>query len=449
MASGLETGGLEEAANRFLSPATRLSFPPVIVEGGQGAIFWDLSGRRFLDLHAMAGVLNIGYAHPRHIKAVVEQVRKLVHCNPAYVMHEAPIRLAERLAALTPGAFAKRVAFGLSGSDANDGAIKLARAATGRQRIIAFSGAYHGNTYGALSLSSVSAAMRRGFGPEVPGVVHVPYPDIYRDACRGTVDEVVARCLSELDAVFEAVAPPEDVAAIVLEPVQGDSGVIVPPQAYIDGLVERARRYGILLVAEEVQTGIGRTGRMCASEHFGLEPDMVILGKALGGGIPISAIVARSELMDAWRAPGHVFSTAVSPVAAIAALTVLDIVADEDLAGAAEARGAVLLRGLLEMAERYPVIGDVRGLGLMLGADLVLDRDSRARNRALTAKVVKGCADRGCFLTFLAGSVLRFIPPLVITDEQIEHALGVVEDSLAGALRGDVPDEEVRAFTGW
>ncbi|MQA81678.1 MAG: aminotransferase class III-fold pyridoxal phosphate-dependent enzyme [Streptosporangiales bacterium] len=430
-----------------MSPATRLSFPSVVVDGGAGATFWDRTGRRFLDLHSMAGVANVGYGHPRFVEAVVEQVRRLVHCNPAYVLHEAPIRLAQRLAASTPGTFPKRVAFGLSGSDANDGVIKLARAATGRQLIVAFTGAYHGNTYGALSMSSVSAAMRRGFGPVVPGIVHVPFPDAYRSPYRGV--DVAESYLAELDAVFDVVAPPEDVAAIVVEPVQGDSGVIVPPQDFMTGLAERARRHGILLVAEEVQTGLGRTGRMYAAEHFGLEPDIMVLGKALGGGIPISAIVARSELMDSWQAPGHVFSTGISPVAATAALAVLDILADDDLVTAAATRGGLLQRGLTEMQDRYAEIGDIRGLGLMLGADLVSDPETRTRNRILAAKVIKGCFDRGCYLTFLAGSVLRFIPPLVITDNEINHALETVEVSLKSALSGKVSDEEVRELTGW
>lgn len=440
---------LEHAAARYISPATRLAFPPVAIDGGTGATFWDSTGRRFVDLHAMAGVLNTGYNHPRYVEALVEQASRLVHCNPAYVMHEAPVRLAERLASLTPGSFDKRVAFGLSGADANDGAMKLVRAATGRHRIIAYTGAYHGNTYGALSLSSVSPAMRRGFGPEVPGIVHIPYPDVYRDPFHTDPDTVVARCLGELDTALATVAPAADVAAIFLEPIQGDSGVVVPPQSYIDGLVARAREHRILLVAEEVQTGIGRTGRMCAAEHFGLEPDIVIFAKALGGGMPISAIVARSELMDAWTAPGHVFSTGVSPLAAVAALTVLNIVEEDDLLAATVERGAQLRSGLEDLQQRYPVIGDVRGLGLMLGADLVADPQTRTRHRALAPKVIKACLDRGCFITFLAGSVLRFIPPLVISADEINIALGIVEDALISALRGDISDADVAAFTGW
>jgi 4-aminobutyrate aminotransferase len=397
----------------------------------------------------MACIMNVGYGHPRLVEAITTQAQRLVHGNPAYVVHEGMVRLAQRLDELTPGDFPKRVAFGLSGSDANDGAVKLARAATGRQLIVAFHGAYHGNTYGALSLSAVSPAMRRGFGPVLPGVVHVRYPDAYRRHHGLTGAEVTAACLEELTATLGALAPPEDVAAIVVEPVQGDSGILVPPPSFLPALAELASRHGILLVAEEVQTGFGRTGARFAVEHDGVVPDILVLGKALGGGMPISAVVARSELMDAWEAPGHVFSTSGNPVTTAAALAVLDILEDEQLVEAARARGATLRAGLEELARAHEVVGDVRGRGLMLGVDLVADPGTRARDRLLAAKVVKGCFDRGCFLTFLAGSVLRFVPPLVISDEQVQEAVEIVGKALADALAGKVGDDEVAQFTGW
>lgn len=443
------TDAVLAAASRYISPATRIAFPPVVVEGGQGTWFWDSDGRRFLDLHAMACIMNIGYGHPRVVEAIIRQAERLVHGNPAYVLHEGTVTLAQRLDELTPGDFPKRVAFGLSGSDANDGAVKLARAATGRQLIVAFHGAYHGNTYGALSLSAVSPAMRKGFGPVLPGIVHVHYPDAYRRHRGMTDEEITAACLSELTATFATLAPPEDVAAIVVEPVQGDSGILVPPPSYLPALSDLARRHGILLIADEVQTGFGRAGTHFAVEHDDVVPDVMVLGKALGGGMPISAVVARSELMDAWEAPGHVFSTSGNPVTTAAALAVLDIIDDEDLVAAAWARGDTLRAGLEELACNHEVIGDVRGRGLMLGVDLVADPDTRARDRLLAAKVVKGCFDRGCFLTFLAGSVLRFVPPLVISDQEVHRALEVVGEALSDAVSGKVTDGEVAQFTGW
>lgn len=437
-------------ATRRLSPSMRIRFPEVVVDGGRGATFWTASGRKFLDLHSMAAIMNIGYGHPAHLRAVHAQVDRMIHCNPAYVVSRPLAELAERLAAITPGAWEKRVVFGLSGSDANDGAIKLARAATGRQLIIAFHGAYHGNTYGALSLSAVSAAMRHGFGPTVPGVFHAPYPRVRSSDSGSVVEATVTASLAELRRLFATLAPPEDVAAIFIEPVQGDSGIFVPPVNYMRELASLAAAHGILVVAEEVQTGIGRTGKMFACEQFAIEPDLLVMGKALGGGIPISAVVARSELMDAWSAPGHVFSTSAGPLAAAAASAVLRIVAEDGLLDAASERGAQFKAGLEVLAAKTPQIRDVRGMGLMLGVELDAGgRGTEDATRLLAAKVVKGCFNRGCFLTFLTGSVLRIMPPLVISAEEVDRALCAIEESLTDAVAGKISDADVKELTGW
>jgi 4-aminobutyrate aminotransferase len=437
-------------SEKYLSPAARLKFPIVTPERGEGCWLWDRHGTRYLDLHAMAGVANVGYGHPAVIEAIRGQAAKLVHCNPAYMVHELPLRLAERITEIVPGDFSKRVAFGLSGSDANDGAIKLARAATSRPIVIAFRGAYHGSTYGALSMSSVSPAMRRGFSPLLPCVEFAPFPDAYRGSAGGlNADEIGAACIMQLEELFRTIAPADDVAAVVVEPVQGDSGVLVPPPAFLNALRAITARHGILLVFDEVQTGLGRTGKMMAAEHSGVNADITVLGKALGGGMPISAIVARADLMDAWSAPGHVFSTSASPVAAAAALAVLDVIRDEGLAAVAADRGRDFRVQLECLQQDFEVVGDVRGIGLMLGVDFVVDRDSRMRDRLLTAKVVKGCYDRGCFVTSLAGSVLRIIPPLVITPQELDLATGIIREALTSALRGEITDDEVLEFTGW
>lgn len=450
-----ELGGGEDTdllrrARRWLSPAMRISFPEVVVAGGSGSRFWTKSGREFLDLHSMAAIMNLGYGHPRHTRAIHDQVDRMLHCNPGYVLSQPVIELAEQLAKISPGEKAKRVGFGLSGSDAVDGAIKLARAATGRHLIIAFEGAYHGNTYGALSLSSISSAMRRGFGPTVPGVFHVPYPRVRTTDSPEMAAQAADEAFGRLETLLDSIAPPTDVAAIFLEPIQGDSGVFVPPVAYIDRLTELTRKYGILLVAEEVQTGIGRTGQMFAIERYEVEPDILVVGKALGGGVPISAIVARSDLMDAWSAPGHVFSTSASPLAAVAASTVLRVLVEEDLLQAAQSRGDQFRGGFKAIADQWPQVRDIRGEGLMLGVELDAGEPTGdATTRLLAAKVVKGCFDRGCFITFLAGSVLRIMPPLVIMTDEVDRALEALEASLADAVRGKVPDDAVKHLAGW
>lgn len=451
MSGPLDLGADEIIAldKRVVSPSTRIPFLPLVAESGAGAELIDRDGRRFLDFHSMACITNTGHCHPRVVDAIQSQAARLIHANTAYVFTESLARLAEELTRITPGDFPKRVAFGASGSDANDGAIKLVRAATGRSKLIAFFGAYHGNTYGALSLSGVSLAMRRGFGPVVPDIFHIPYPNSYRPFAGVAENRVAEFSLSSLRNLFETVAPPEEVAAIVLEPIQGDSGIIVPPQEFVDGLKTLCREHGILIVSEEVQTGMGRTGEWFGAEHLGLEADVTVVGKALGSGLPISAIVARSELMDAWQAPGHVISVAAGPVCCAAALATIGSIEEEDLIAKSRVVSARLLAGLSEMQERFEEIGDIRGKGLMLGVDLVTDRDSRQPNTPLAAKVLVRSFELGLYLTFLAGSVLRLAPPLVLDQAQADRALEILEQAMDDAVRGRVPDEAVAAVTGW
>jgi 4-aminobutyrate aminotransferase len=445
----MDTPAVIDLDDRYVSPSTRIPFVPVAVTRGEGAEFLDPEGKRYLDFHSMACITNTGHCHPRVTEAIARQAAELIHCNTAYVYHEQLGLLAERISAVTPGDFAKRVAFGTTGSDANDGALKLVRAATGRPKVLSFLGAYHGNTYGALSLSGVSLEMRRGFGPVVPEIVHLPYPDEYRPPAGVAAGDVSRHCLEVIDRLLGTVAPPEEVAAVFVEPIQGDSGIVVPPEPFIRGLEELRRRHGILIVAEEVQSGLGRSGAWFASEHFSLEPDVLVIGKALGSGLPISAIVARSELMEAWRAPGHVFSVAAGPVCCAAALATLEVIADEDLIGNARRVGERLRSGLEELSGRFEAIGDVRGRGLMLGVDLVRSRDTRERDRDLTAKVIVRCVELGLYLTFLAGSVLRLAPPLIIDEGQADRALGILEQALDDAVHGRVSDEQAGAVTGW
>ncbi len=430
----------------FISPSIRIPFFPMAVRTGTGAEIEDWEGKRYIDFLSAAAIANVGHQHPRVVAAIQEQAAELVHYNGAYAYHRPLADVLGAIARIAPVTAPKRVALGLSGGDANDGAIKLARAATGRQKIIAFYRSYHGNTYGALSLSSISLNMRKGFGPFLPEIHHIPYPDPYRSPHGLSAGET---CLEHLRMMLEGTVPGEEVAAVVWEPIQGDAGVIVPSPEFVQGLAEICRHYGILLVAEEVQTGMGRTGRWFACEHFGLQPDILIIGKALGAGMPISAIVAREELMSHWMSPGHVFCTAQNPICCRAALACIEVIEEEKLLGRAQAMGEYLTKEFLGMKERYEVIGDVRGLGLLLGVDLVLDRKSRRRAREITAKVSWRCWEKGLFVTFFSGSVLRICPPLVIKQEQADRALGILEESLADVLAGKVPDSVLSRVRGW
>lgn len=437
------------AAARFVSPATRIPFLPLVVESASGVELVERDGRRLLDFHAMACIATTGHGHPRVVEAVREQAGRLLHVNSGYAVHEPLVRLAAELARIAPGRGDRKVAFGLSGSDANDGALKLARAATGRPKVIAFLGSYHGNTYGALSLSAVSLAMRRGFGPVVPDVHHVPFPDVYHAPPDRDADDVVEECLDAFRRLLETVAPPEEVAAVFIEPVQGDAGILVPPQSFIDGLTDICRAHGILIVAEEVQSGVGRTGRWFACEQFGLDPDIVVIGKGLGSGMPVSAVVARAELMDAWGPPGHVFSTGANPVCCAAALATLAVVEDEDLMGNARRRERQLVEELGRLSERYEAIGDVRGFGLMLGVELVEDRDTKAPARELAARLTVACYRRGLYLTFLRGSVLRLAPPLVLGEADAQRAMEILAESFEDVLSGRVSASDGASVVGW
>jgi 4-aminobutyrate aminotransferase len=433
----------------LLSPSVRLPFYPMVVKTGKGAQIEDYDGRRYIDFLSMAAIMNTGYGHPRIIDAIKQQAEELVHCNSGYAYHAPLTELTEKLARITPWDYPKKVAYGLSGGDANDGVIKLARAATGRQKILAFLRSYHGNTYGALSMSAVSLPMRRGFGPLLPEIYHTPYPDCFRCPWGHTKDSCRIECLKHIEMLLETQIPGEEIAAVVMEPIQGDAGIIEPPAEFVQGLSQICRQYKILLVAEEVQTGMGRTGRWFASEHLGIIPDVVVLGKALGSGVPISAIVARAELMDSWVSPGHVFCTAANPIACRAASATIDVIEEEGLVERAQDVGRYLEGKLRDLADRHEVIGDVRGRGLMLGVDLVKDRKTRERAKELTAKVAWRCFEEGLFLTFFSGSVLRICPPLVISREEINTACHILDNAIADAVAGRVPDSVLEKVKGW
>lgn len=438
-----------DSDSEWLSPSIRLPFYPLVVKTGEGAELEDYDGRRYIDFLSMAAIMNTGHGHPRVVRAVQQQAAQLLHCNAAYAYHAPLAELTRRLARITPGDGAKKVAYGLSGGDANDGMIKLARAATGRQKVVAFLKSYHGNTYGALSLSAVSLPMRRGFGPLLPEVYHVPYPDCYRCPWGQRRESCHLECLKHFRETLDNLVPAEEVAAVVMEPIQGDAGVIEPPPAFVQGLVEICRANGILIVGEEVQTGMGRTGRWFASQHLGLQPDILVLGKALGSGLPISAIVARADLMDSWAAPGHVFCTAAGPIACAAAIATIEVIEAERLVERAEKLGEYLRDRLLALADKYAVIGQVRGRGLMLGVDLVSDRQTRERAREVTAKVAWRCFEQGLLITFFSGSVLRVCPPLVITREQVDRACDILDSALDDAVSGRVPDSVLENVKGW
>jgi len=411
--------------SKVLSPSYTRCYP-LVAERGEGAIIEDVDGNRFLDFSAGIAVAATGHCHPRVVEAIQRQAGRLIHMSGTDFYYENMVDLAERLAALAPGHGPHRVYFGNSGAEAVEAAMKLARFHTRRDKFIAFLGGFHGRTMGALSLTASKAVQRRGFGPLVPGVFHAPYPYVYQSG--KTADECAADSIAAIERLLHTVAPPEEVAAIVFEPVQGEGGYVVPPQRFFDDLKRLAREHGILLIADEVQSGLGRTGAMWACEHFCLAPDILVTAKGLASGMPLGAIIARAGLMD-WGPGAHASTFGGNPVACAAALATLDLL-ETGLVDNAARVGAYMLARMHEWPSRFPYVGEVRGLGLMIGVEIVEDQRTRSRAHDLRDELVQMAFERG-LLTLGAGeNTLRLCPPLVIDVEQADYACQILEECL-------------------
>ncbi len=421
---GPQARALIEADSRLLSPSYTRPYP-LVVERGRGMWIEDVDGHRFLDFTAGIAVCATGHCHPRVVEAIRKQAAELIHMSGTDFHYRRQIELAEKLVALVPGSCAKRVFFTNSGAEAVEAAIKLARHHTRRPYLIAFHGAFHGRTLGALSLTASKTVQREGFGPLVPGVYHVPFPDPYRTPHRSGRDAV-----REIEQrLFGHLVAPEEVAAIVVEPIQGEGGYIVPPPDFHPALRELTARYGILYVVDEIQTGMGRTGKMLAIEHWGVEPDVVCLAKGLASGMPLGAIVARAELMD-WPPGAHASTFGGNPVSCAAALETIALL-EQGLIDNARRQGERLRQGCCELANKHRLIGDVRGLGLMLGLDLVTDRKSKQPAVAARDAVIQACFRRGLLLLGCGESVIRLCPPLIVETGQVDQALAILDEALS------------------
>jgi 4-aminobutyrate aminotransferase len=416
---------LLERDHRYMSPSyTRIY--PLVVERGSGAVIQDVDGNLFLDFTAGIAVTATGHCHPHVVAAIQDQATKLLHMSGTDFYYEPQIDLAQRLCELAPCRGTKRVFFTNSGAEALEAALKLARWNTGRSRAIAFFGAFHGRTYGAMSLSGSKLVHRRGFSPLVPDIHHVPYP---RGCTSCTADSCA--CVRYIEeTMLKRTAPPDEVAAIFVEPIQGEGGYHVPPPGFLPALRDLCTRSGILLVADEVQTGMGRTGKLFAVEHWGVEPDIICLAKGIASGMPLGAIIARDEVMN-WPAGSHASTFGGNPVSCRAALATLDLLRDGYVANAVE-RGEQLRDGLLRLQRAHPVAGDVRGLGLMMALDLVQDPVQRTPDPVLRDQVIQEAFRRGLLLLGCGESAIRFCPPLCITADQVDTALQILGGVLSG-----------------
>ncbi len=413
---------LLERDDRYMSPSYTRAYP-LVVARGSGAVIEDMDGNLFLDFTAGIAVASTGHCHPTVVAAIQDQAAKLVHMSGTDFYYEPQIDLAQRLAESVPGPSKQRVFFTNSGAEALEAALKLARWHTGRTRAIAFLGAFHGRTYGAMSLSGSKLVHRRGFSPLVPDIHHAAYPR----GCDICLDASGCACVRAIEeTLFKRTAPPDEVAAIFVEPIQGEGGYHVPPKGFLPALRALCDKYDILLVADEVQCGMGRTGKLYAAEHWGVTPDVICLAKGIASGMPLGAIVAREEVMN-WPAGSHASTFGGNPVSCRAALATLDLLRDGYMANAA-ARGDQLKQRLLRLRREQPDLGDVRGLGLMVAVDIVRDG---LPDPALRDEVVHAAFQRGLLLLGCGECALRFCPPLCVTAEQVETALSILGNALA------------------
>jgi 4-aminobutyrate aminotransferase len=420
-----------ERDRAVISPSYTRSYP-LVASRGEGAIIEDADGNRFLDFSAGIAVVATGHCHPQVVEAVERQAGRLIHMSGTDFYYENMVELAEKLSRLAPGGVPRRVYFGNSGAEATEAAIKLARYHTGRDKFIAFRGAFHGRTLGALSLTASKAVQRQGFGPLVPGVFHAEFPDAYRRPAGVSAEDHALACVQFIEReLFRTIVPPDEVAAIVVEPVQGEGGYLVPPKNFLGELKLLAEKYGILLVLDEVQSGMGRTGKMWAAEHFGVTPDIFTTAKGIASGLPLSATVARAEIMN-WPAGAHASTFGGNPVAVAAALETIRLIEGELMENAAR-MGAYLLDRMRDWPRRFPQVGDVRGLGLMIGVELVRDQESKERAPELRDRVVQDAFEHGLLVLGAGRNAIRLSPPLIISRDQADFAVDTLEECLKRA----------------
>jgi 4-aminobutyrate aminotransferase len=419
----------------YISPSYTRSYP-LVVKRGCGAMIEDVDGNIFLDFNAGVAVCATGHSHPRVVEAIEKQVDDFLHISGTDYYYPHLPALAEKLSRLVPGDFKKKTHFGNSGAEAVEGALKLALYATRRQKLIGFFGAFHGRTMGALSLTASKGRQRAGFGRQALDVTHIPYANCYRcpyslkpESC-GALEARGPHCARVIeDLIFKTTVPPEECAAIVVEPIQGEGGYLVPPASFLQTIHHIAGKYGVVVIADEVQSGMGRTGKMFASQHFDFVPDIMAIAKGIASGLPLSATVARAELMDEWVPGSHASTFGGNPVAIAASLVTIDLLNESLIANAAN-NGAYLLEGLRELMKKHRIIGDVRGKGLMIGIELVKDRTTKEPHPDALLQVEVECFRRGLIIQGAGTSTIRLSPPLVIEREQCDFALKTLDQAL-------------------
>jgi 4-aminobutyrate aminotransferase len=420
-----------EGDQRLISPSYTRSYP-MVAKNGRGIVVTDVDGNEFFDFSAGIAVTSTGHCHPEVVAAIQKQAGELIHMSGTDFYYESMVQLAERLSKIAPMKGPHRVYYGNSGAEAVECALKLARYHTKRQNVIAFFGAFHGRTMGALSLTASKPQQRRRFSPLVPGVTHVRYPDVYRAPIGGPqdADSFALGCARFIEEkLFKATLAPEEVAAIFVEPVQGEGGYVVAPTIFMQELRRICDRHGIMLVVDEVQSGIGRTGKWFAVEHTGVEPDMVCMAKGVASGMPLGITMTKADVMD-WVPGSHASTFGGNPVAIAAALATLDVIENEHLLENSAKVGAHMLKRMADWPSKLKLVGDVRGRGLMIGVDIVKDKTSKEYGAAERDRIVEMAFERGILFLGCGPSTVRICPPLVVTKDEADVALDVLEESI-------------------
>lgn len=427
----------------YISPSYTRSYP-MVAKSGRGIIVTDVDGNEFFDFSAGIAVASTGHCHPDVVAAIQKQAGELIHMSGTDFYYENMVTLAEQLSKIAPMPGPHKIYYGNSGTEAVECALKLSRYHTKRQNIIAFYGAFHGRTMGSLSLTASKPQQKRRFAPLVPGVTHVRYPDVYR-GCEGGAQDAEAFALGCArfieDKLFKTTLPPEEVAAIFVEPIQGEGGYVIAPNIFMQELRRICDRHGILLVVDEVQSGVGRTGKWWAVEHTGIQPDMVCIAKGIASGMPLSAVITRAEIMD-WVPGSHASTFGGNPVCIAASLATLDVIEREGLMRNATTVGNQIMQRIANWPKKFDIVGDVRGRGLMIGVEIVKDKRTKEYAGPARDRIVELAFERGILFLGCGPSTIRIAPPLVVTQDEAEVVMDVLEECIA------IVDEESRKAGG-
>ncbi|NIO38270.1 acetyl ornithine aminotransferase family protein [Candidatus Bathyarchaeota archaeon] len=411
----------------LISPSY-VRFYPLVVQSGKGSIVKDVDGNEYIDLNSGLVCLNVGHNHPRVVAAIKNQCNRFLHYSNTDFYYSEVVNLAEKLVEISPGNFDKKVYFGNSGAESIEAAVKVAKWHTRKQQFIAFIGAFHGRTVGALSFTASKPTQRRYFFPLMPGVIHTPYPYCYRCPFKSTYPDCHYWCVDFIDEfILQKYVPPENVAALLFEPIQGEGGYVVPPPGYFQRLKRLADKHGLLLIDDEVQSGMGRTGKWFAIEHWNVEPDILCCAKALASGLPLGATVAKSKVMD-WVGGSHASTFGGNPISCVAASEVIDIINEEHLLENANKQGIYIMKRLEELRDQNEIMGDVRGKGLMIGVEIVEDKDTKKPAPKKAMEIMTRSWRRGVAIITCGVSTIRVAPPLNISTDLVDSALEIVGD---------------------